>query len=434
MSSRSRVRYTFKRPSSSCEIPALRSSNSTMARVPGHSSAQSWLFCIASGIKRVLMLIGTLLFCWLLCCRLCRSDRLHRSLPGCGTHSECHAVLASRWSRWGPIPVTGTGVVLYTVAVGAAICFQVRHGQIAAQLLGGSIVTATVAALWFLALQAWVIRKFCRQCVLIHLGALMSCLIWIVAWQGPATLHPWTGVTAGAVSLGWIVGQALLKPKLVAIDVVASHSSDDLRPLPNIELAASDPRPPVATVFLNGGSVELNPADWPVLGSPLSGKFVAWLFDYTCDECHQAHRLLRDAVDLFEGRLAVLMIPTPMHPACNPTASCRDGSRADGCGWARLCHQVWQTDPQRFAEWDRRISELPAGTTLVKGIGLTRTIIPAALSPDARPLIEQRLADAIRVFHQGRANTLPALLLPGGVLRGRVASAAELRSMIRKHL
>ena len=355
-------------------------------------------------------------------------------MPGCGQDGDCHAVLASRWSWWGPVPVTAMGVILYTVAVFAAIWFGVGHAQAAAQLLGGSIVAATVAGLWFLALQAGVIRRFCRRCVLIHAGALLSCLIWIVAWRGPASLHPLTAVASGALSLAWVLGQVLIKPKLAAIEVAANNGSVDHGPPATAVTDASDPRPKPATLYLKGGRVAVNAADWPVMGSPQAPKFIAWLFDYTCDECHQAHRLLRDAVDLFDGRLAVLMIPTPMHPACNPTATCGDASRADGCELARMCHRVWQTDPARFALWDRRMSELSTRATLAEAMELARSIAPLAPSPPALPMTEQRLADAIKLFHQSEAKTLPALLLPGGVLRGRAASAAALRSVIRKHL
>jgi hypothetical protein len=159
------------------------------------------------------------------------------------------------------------------------------------------------------------------------------------------------------------------------------------------------------------------------------------LFDYTCKECHHEHRLLREVLPLFKGELAIIAAPVPMHPDCNPAAKCKDPSRVQACAYARLIWAVWLADPAQYDAWDQFMCEdkevQPFGLTLHK----TRSLVDlngfAFNEPD--PILDAKISAGIRAYGASKAGTIPAILLPRGMLRGRVSTADELYQTIRKH-
>jgi hypothetical protein len=50
------------------------------------------------------------------------------------------------------------------------------------------------------------------------------------------------------------------------------------------------------------------------------------------------------------------------------------------------------------------------------------------------PILDAKIATGIRAYDASNAGTIPAILLPRGMLRGRVSTADELFQIIRKHL
>jgi uncharacterized membrane protein len=88
-----------------------------------------------------------------------RSSAGSRSLPGCGVESSCAAVTRSRWAKWGPVPVTSLGMLLFVAIFTAALCSLFSAtGWVVLECLA---FAACGAAGWFLLLQALVIRRFC---------------------------------------------------------------------------------------------------------------------------------------------------------------------------------------------------------------------------------------------------------------------------------
>jgi hypothetical protein len=49
-------------------------------------------------------------------------------------------------------------------------------------------------------------------------------------------------------------------------------------------------------------------------------------------------------------------------------------------------------------------------------------------------ILHWKIAGGIRAYEASKAGTIPAILLPRGMLRGRVSTADELLQIIRKHL
>src|SRR3981189_2146952 len=91
-----------------------------------------------------------------------------KSLPGCGgDDSGCDSVLHTRWASWGPLPVAVLGAFMYGTAC-ACLLFLLAWPaallpwrSLVWRFLIVSIPMFGAAGLWFMALQAIVVRRFC---------------------------------------------------------------------------------------------------------------------------------------------------------------------------------------------------------------------------------------------------------------------------------
>ena len=154
---------------------------------------------------------------------LLKSTMSGKSLPGCGPGTSCDEVTTSRWSRLGPIPTTLPGTALYLAMLAGAVMVALPNSAIstqnaelarrAATSLAFCSLLAAGAAVWFIALQAIVIQRFCRYCMVTHLSALAAGIIALRAEP------PSQGVfIAAAAVLGlFIIGQIAIVPRMYAI-------------------------------------------------------------------------------------------------------------------------------------------------------------------------------------------------------------------------
>ncbi len=111
------------------------------------------------------------------------------SLAGCssgGTWS-CEHVLHSKWSKVFGIPVSIPALALYTsllsCLVFAGVSAPERVRNLAWSLVTILAVSAGVAAVWFISLQAFVLKHFCPYCMGAHTVGLLACSI--VLWTRP---------------------------------------------------------------------------------------------------------------------------------------------------------------------------------------------------------------------------------------------------------
>ena len=118
----------------------------------------------------------------------------HGPVAGCGTESGCDKVLHSRWAYWLDMPVSVPALLVYLALLGATVLLQKRpapddeRGSWAA-IIALSVIVAG-AALWFVGLQVFVIKAFCKFCMTAHacgFTAALLCLKHIPMAQDPAT-------------------------------------------------------------------------------------------------------------------------------------------------------------------------------------------------------------------------------------------------------
>ena len=384
------------------------------------------------------------------------------SLPGCGAHSACDSVANGRWSRLGALPVAPLGAAVYV-----ALLVGVLARASASPPGCGPTVTAatTVAALlaigaacWFVGLQLVVIRRVCFYCVGAHLCACAAGGLFLAAatpWAGPT--WPTEVMVALAGVLALVVGQLALVPQTFAVVPVSTPSAEpplNATPAPASPTRGWAPAPaarvrsrampgaPAPTPrqsTLLGGGVVLNVGGWPMLGRPDARHVLAALFDFTCGECHHLHRLLAEAVEARPDWLAISLVPVPMHPACNPTVTCTRDAGLQACDYARLAWAVWLAGgAERYAAWDAYVfgdpgAVRPYGLSLIRGGELT-DLTGFRLRGNDDQKLANSVAAGVGLYRAAGKPTVPAVLLPAGLLRGHMPDLPALLRLLDSHL
>lgn len=389
-------------------------------------------------------------------------------LPGCGEdNSGCDSVLHTRWALWGPLPVAVLGAFINGTV---CACFLLLLTWPAAPLpwrslswrfLIASIPMFGAAGLWFIALQAIVLRRFCLYCNMIHIlgfiTASLTAVLAISSTDGPNLAIqglPPIGVVpviAGIIgAIGLIGVQVLWQPKMFQITAVeassfltapAQHhpgeSSPSRLPTPMTQDEMTDSHRPTAsrTVTLLGGKVSLSVDDWPVLGSPDAEKVLVYFFDYTCDSCRQLHLLFTQVIAQ-DSSLAILLIPIPGEPTCNPHISRRDPKHVNACALARLGLLVWLSDPSSFATYDEFVFAAEQPPLLSAAVAVAQELVTKEIfDPSiADSAVDPRLQSGIALFHSLGLSKTPALVLRTGILRGSVATVKDLREIVKQDL
>ena len=97
-------------------------------------------------------------------------------LSGCAPGSDCDNVLGSRWSLWLGQPVSLLGLGLYTLLAAALALVRCTRVNTAAWLpwLVTTGWMTSILILWFLLLQAVIIKSFCIYCLADHALALLA--------------------------------------------------------------------------------------------------------------------------------------------------------------------------------------------------------------------------------------------------------------------
>jgi uncharacterized membrane protein len=180
-------------------------------------------------LVRVLLAVAVLGACYLAYVSLSNGPA-----AGCGEGSGCSKVLQSRWAYWLGIPVSLPAVLVYLGLLGVTLFQQKRPSPRDQQRAWMAIIALSVvvagAAAWFIGLQVFVIKAFCKFCMTAHtcgLAAAILCL-WNVPLGKPPQKAAWSDrlpkfsvprtsiaglVVLGLAGLGTLVAGQLLVEK-----------------------------------------------------------------------------------------------------------------------------------------------------------------------------------------------------------------------------
>ncbi len=348
--------------------------------------------------------------------------------PGCGGGSGCDAVLASKWSRFLGLPVSGFATLAYVAVIGTTLATGAGAAGVRRAAWALLVALATLiacAAIWFIYLQVAVLGEICPYCMAGHaIGLLLATAVLPAAPRRSAA-----AIVAGLVAAGVMIG-------------VQSASRETVHRATTVSVAADrDTRAEGSRrVELLGGALSLDVSAEPHLGSPDAAEVLVLMFDYACPHCRQTHGVLRDYVAAGAGRsIVVVAAPTPVHRGCNPFALEEMPARfEESCELARIALAVHAADPAAFETFDAWMFEprtpRSARDARAKAVELVggEAFDAAYGDPAVAAAIERNVA---AYGELGESRRVPAVLLPGrepviGAVED-VAAVAELLSQPR---
>jgi uncharacterized membrane protein len=393
---------------------------------------------------------------------LLRQTTGRMTLPGCGPQSACAAITKSRWGRWGSLPVAMPGVLLYALMfLAAVLTHPVLRPLVPAKsqvwLVTGLLATVladTAAGAWFIALQAIVIRRFCRYCTMAHLLVFVLVGLLLFGKVVPLTHLATAGLIATALVALLIAGQVFIRPKIFEIttpisesnlascpsEVIASHTPISSRGsdshLSALEIQHT-PAPPVSQprkVVLAGGNFRASLEEWPLLGHPSAAHIFGLLFDYTCLTCREMHRVVAQAVREASPELAVLCIPVPQSPACNNMFR-GFGDRDNACTYTRIALCLNQAAPDQYSSYVNWLMEPAQIPPAQKAFCHALEVAPAMkkLWPPG-PRIDIQIRAAIAAYTAAKVKQVPTLLLPRTAITGLVPTAKQLLQILKHEI
>lgn len=94
------------------------------------------------------------------------AEHLSGDLPSCSVIHGCGEVLTSKYATVGPVPVSALGVGYYVVLIVLMVAFLDTGARLA--IHGAAWLTAAgfLGTLYFVYIQAFVLRAFCQFCLL----------------------------------------------------------------------------------------------------------------------------------------------------------------------------------------------------------------------------------------------------------------------------
>lgn len=325
---------------------------------------------------------------------------------GCGPGSGCDDVLKSRWAYVLNVPVSALAILvdlsllLTSFACGPKSTPEQRRK--AWQILTPGALMVLGAALWFVALQGFVLKRFCPWCMTAHAcGAIAAVLL---LKRLPLSTTRETKEKSAAISQSTLIKTAAVAVVAIALlgaaQILGPRKTFSNTTLPasagttatsipatnnvsNAVAAVTSANPPVqtnaptvvrattsappalvskATNVMNvfGGKFHLDLDQLPVIGSRTAPLRMLSLFDYTCHHCQEMHERVVDVQKHFSNKLAVVSLPMPLDSQCNYLMTRgTPPAHSNACVYAKIGLAVWRANPKALMPFDDWIFASP---------------------------------------------------------------------------
>lgn len=214
----------------------------------------------------------------------------HHALGTCG--QSCDAVTRSAYAHLFGIPL-GMAAIGAHIALAVIGLFGVPRRPSLALLLTGLVLGAAV---YFIGVQAFILKTWCLWCNAAHaLGLTLALLVSVRVGALRASQFLMPSLVALAVAAG-VVGALAVVPRNTE-EARASFSVTRL-------VALSQGR-----VQLHDGLFQLDVQDLPHAGNAAAASQIVALTDYSCPHCQRVHRVLEDLLEQSPGQLGVVWLP-----------------------------------------------------------------------------------------------------------------------------
>lgn len=379
-------------------------------------------------IVAILLLVAFSLSLWLTIQKL--TGQIN-SLAGCGQGSGCANVLGSKWSMvFGVIPVSIFSCLLYVTVF-------VSLWMAGAKLRWFRMLASWMfigAAVWFTALQLFVIHTICPYCMTMHgLGVLIGWLILYSELKIRAVIS--MGITSLAVAIFLVAGLAAIQhfgpePETHRVDDVTVGAPKDGGAATDSIHTAGEGR---VVTFLEGRKSYRVDA-LPHLGPANAEHVIVKYYDYTCEACRDVHADLKKIMAKYPGKLAVIVLPVPLNKQCNPHLPVGVKNHQNACEFAKLSLAVWRADRSKFKEfhqWLFEYHQLPYEAAEAMAYSLVGTEkMEAVDSSWVEAVLKENVAD-YKLFVRD-ATVMPKVLLGGAKMMQGKAKDAETFELLLK--
>lgn len=400
---------------------------------------------------------------------------------GCGPGSDCDVVLSSRWSKVLGLPVSlfallvDAGLLLATFSCAAKSSPKQRRKAWELMLPGALLLLG--GALWFIALQLFVLHHICKWCMAAHLAGSTAAVLLLLRLPVRETidrrekepaLSRKSAVKLGAIALLAValfaVAQIAVAPKSFEVKsipaAVATAPTVAIAPTTNTPAQTnSTPIPAPTSVVLPqtnaaqattaastspnwfgifGGAIKLNMNEAPIWGSPNAPHKMVSLYDYSCHHCAEMHRHVAALAHEFAPNLAVVSLPMPLDPKCNRLIKVARAAHTNACDYARLGLAVWRAKPSAIEPYDdwffdaflnsRKTSFIAQPPSVQEAKQRAAQLVgdPTKLEEALRdPWIDQQLAASIAIFgmswQQYSNGSMPQFIMGTNLISGTPA-------------
>jgi len=295
--------------------------------------------------------------------------------PGCGEGSGCASVLGSKWSHVFGIPVGAGALILYIT-----LAFLFARPK-AAPFLGSLISSAILGSiLWFVFLQIAVLKAFCVYCMVDHsLGAVAAVLYLLL---NPPRVG---GLVAGDLAAVLLILVQVIAPEKAPFQLTGGDSA---------RLTGSGGE---QALVLVENQPALFPAQEPVFGNPGADRLVAIAVDYACPHCRTLHAIALEAVEAEPEDLGVMILPTPIHPSCNPAMQNVPDRFANSCEVAALSLMVHAENPEAWQTFDQWLF-VPTAPRSIEAVREKVREVLGSIPPDALQQAEATVKRNVELF------------------------------------
>lgn len=363
-------------------------------------------------------------------------------VPGCGPESDCDKVLSSRWAYIFGLPISFLALPIYLA--GLVSLFQ---KTLPWRFLNAIAITILIMAAWFVGLQMFALRAFCKFCMTAHLAGATAAIILLRRQPLPARFSFAPMAAAAAAAILVITAQIITRPPApVQVSTGNSGGSNTSLSSPTdnslaLSTGAANPTniPPAQsapTFTILEGQVTLDLTKVPVTGRLDAEHKLVKLFDYTCHHCRDLHHLLEPFRQRFSNELAIVSLPVPLDANCNPVMKSTPRAHQNACDYARLALAVFLAAPERFEQYSNWLFAPPRPPELTVAREhaarlVTQEKLTAALTD---PRIAQQLKQDSDIFvassRLARKGTLPQMIFARTVSVGGVSDGQQLNKIL----
>ena len=394
--------------------------------------------------------------------------------PGCGPDSGCDQVLTSSWAYWLGIPVSLPGLALYGVFLLSTFSLKKNQLEKARRSLNAQTLCAfsvLAAAIWFVGIQAFMIKAFCPYCCTAHALASVASVLFLanansIGSKLSVKLNFTTGAAAGAGLVGVIALIQFTFPKEQPapeiVNLAENPAPEVTQPTLKIETIQDAPTPnePNKTVqpeVVIQPPVKKRPVSKPLLiprtnfkmettGLPTLGDLeathrITCIFDYTCHHCRNLHGFIRELLVKYEGQLSSLMIPMPLDANCNRLMKKTQKDHINACEYAKLCLAVHQVAPEKYDAFDTwlfsdhtTVKTVPTVMEHAKQLVGAENLIEALQSAKLKEQLESNITAYETTSKMGRKSSMPQTIIGSQVVFGPPPNVEALDSILQQIL